>query len=34
MDLGSGKGYSVLEIINAFETELNYNLPISFKQED
>ena len=31
-NLGSGKGYSVLEIINAFETELNYNLPISFKQ--
>ena len=31
-NLGSGKGYSVLEIIHAFEKELNYHLPYIFKK--
>ncbi len=30
-NLGSGKGYSVLEIINAFEKELKYQIPITYK---
>jgi len=30
-NLGSGKGYSVLEIIKAFEHKLNQKIPISYK---